>query len=232
MARILYSGVVSELKGSVKGTTYQRNCSGSIAKGKNNARFKASDWQASEQKVFAYLSGLWNSTPFGYKDEWNSFAADYQRTDFWGNLKNITGYQWFLSINRAAYLIGAEWVDQPPDNNDTAALPVIHLGATSSNVYAYFNSPQDLSGMMCVVMCSGPRRSTANTSRQPYIFMDYDGDDVIETIDFTDRWEEVFGIAWGDYYALDQAGLIGWAYSINLDNFVSSEYSPMAWSKL
>jgi hypothetical protein len=231
MARILYSGSVSEMKGSIKGTTYQRNCAGTIAKGKNNAKFKASQEQGLSQKVFAYLTSEWNKISFGYKDEWNSFAAAHTRTDFWGNSKTISGLQWYLSINRAAYLLGESLLENPPEDADVASLPTISMHATSNTLYAGFVTPQDLTGMMCVILCSGPRRSTSASSRPPYLFMIVDGDGVIETIDFLAEWEAAYGISWASYYANNNAGLLGFAYAINLDNFVSSSYSPMAWAK-
>jgi len=229
MARILYSGIVSELKGSVKGTTYQRNVAGSIAKGKNNARFSPSTFQSSELTDFSYIASIWNALDWDHKDDWGGFATYNKRTDFWGNVKSISGYNWFMSINRNALLAGDElWTDVPEDAN-IQAIPPYSIDVTSSYGRINFGAPVDLSDLTLIVNATGPRRATSLSSRQMILYLKQVTGSGIQYVYFHTEWSTAYGITWSEFYALPNAGLWLLPYSISKLNDVSSQYSANAW---
>lgn len=230
MARILYSGIVSELKGSIKGTTFQRNSSGSIAKGKNNSRFSPSAAQSYELSDFSTIAALWNGIAFGYKDEWNSFALANPRTDFWGVVKNISGYQWFMSVNRALSLIGLPLVEQGTYDSSVLPVPTYFMQASASYIRMNFYSPLNLSDRVIIVNATGPRRFSSGTSRQAMFYLKQVTGSSIQIIDFTSEWEALFQITWASFYAQFNAGLVIYPYAVNTYNGVSSAYNLGYWS--
>lgn len=232
MARILYSGIVSELRGSVKGTTFQRNASGSIAKGKANSRFASSQAQQYELSDLAIIADLWNSIPFGYKDEWRAFAEDNDRTDYWGRVKSISGYNWFMSINRNYSLISHALQEQVVGDAYTLPVPAHTIEASSSYIRMNFGSPLNISDRYVILNTTGPRRASASTTRQSMWYLKQVTGSAVQYIDFTAEWESFFGMSWTTFYAQSNAGLVIFPYSIRLENGVSSSYHISYWSKL
>jgi hypothetical protein len=226
----MYSGIVSELRGSVKGTTFQRNAAGSIAKGKNNSRFSPSNAQSYELADFSTIASLWSNMAFGYKDEWNVFANANPRTDFWGNVKNITGYQWFMSVNRALSLIGSTLIEQGTYDSTVLPVPTYTLQASSSYIRMNFGAGLNLSDRYIIVNVTGPRRYSSSKSRQAIFYVKQVTGNPIQYIDFTSEWETFFGITWASFYAQYNAGLVVYPYSINIFNGVSSAYNIGYWS--
>ena len=231
MARILYSGIVSELKGSVKGTSFQRNAAGSIAKGKANSRFAPSTLQSAKRNFLARLAAHWMALDFGQKDAWNQYALDYPRVDFWGVTKQLSGIQWFMSINQALYIAYSIFLDDPPVDNAILPVPTCFLHATSSSLYLDFGSLLDISDRAIVVQATGPRRYTSSLSRQQRFFMAVFSSESIRYLDFMAAWEAFFGMDWATYYAMSGAGVMSYSYAVNASNGISSSLYTTDWYK-
>jgi hypothetical protein len=231
MARILYSGIVSELRGSVKGSTFQRNASGSIIKGKNNSRFSPSENQQYELTDLAAIAALWNYIPFGFKDEWQNFAVMYPRVDYWGRSKQISGYNWFMSINRNYSLISHAVQEQVPGDANVLPVPAYSIEASGSYIRMNFNAVLDLSDRYIILNTTGPRRASAGSSRQSMWYIKQVNDGAVQYIDFTSEWEAFFNMTWATFYAQNNAGMVLFPYAISLVNGVSSAYNIGYYSK-
>jgi hypothetical protein len=113
MARVTYGPLITELAGSIGGITFQRNSSGSIARLKPNKPVNSSWLQQARQTVLSTVIALWPTLSFAQQTGWNNFAAAHDHADEYGNMKTISGFQWFVSCNlnlataSAAYIMAA-----------------------------------------------------------------------------------------------------------------------------
>lgn len=225
MARVLYTGSVSEIRGSVAGSTYQRNPSGTIVKNKNNQRFSSSNNQLLSQQSFSQIATMWSGISAGNKDEWNAFAHTFSRTDFYSRVKSLNGFQWFGSINRNLLLVGAATLDAPPADANVIALPTFTLTYSSSTLDFNFLTPQDLTSYYVVCFATAPTNSIAFASRTQKLFLKRFTGNPISTVSLKSEYEALYGVNWSDLFTLNTCVVKFNFFTVSLLNGVSSAYT-------
>ena len=75
MARIIYSALVTQIKGSVGGTTFQSNAYGFTIKNKASVVKPRTMLQERSKKFFASATGAWRKLSQTNRDTWVSWAA-------------------------------------------------------------------------------------------------------------------------------------------------------------
>jgi len=114
MARIIYSPVVTEIKGSIGGMTFQKNASGAIARLKPKKAKTNTQKQKDQQPRTKLLQQYWQNLTLAQKIEWNTFAGNHNKIGLNGQEKKLTGYQWFLTINQNRLLFDNAMLSVPP----------------------------------------------------------------------------------------------------------------------
>lgn len=77
MARIIYSGLVTSIRGSVGGTTFQNNAYGFTVKNKANMIRPNSAQQELRKLIFSKSVKAWGGLTTGQRNDWNAWAATY-----------------------------------------------------------------------------------------------------------------------------------------------------------
>jgi len=114
MARIIYGSIITDIKGSIGGITYQKNGSGSIARLKPRKTKANTQKQRDQQPRLKGIQREWNELTLANKILWNDFASVNNKIGLDGNPKTLTGYQWFLTINQNRALFGDTSLLDPP----------------------------------------------------------------------------------------------------------------------
>jgi len=200
MARVTYGSGVTELAGSIGGVTYQKNASGNIAKLRANPTVNPTSLQAGYQTNMAKLISYWPTLSQANKDAWNAFAAAHNHTTPWGEIKTLSGYQWFLSINltrikRYTPPLSSppSWVSESAPNSFTLAATVGYLRLEWVPAYNPFKSLQ--------FFLSLPLRQSSLKLRRSLFFVGYrDGSSAMDYYDVTSRFESLANISWGAFY--------------------------------
>lgn len=99
MARITYSGFVTDIRGSIGGTTFQRNASGYTVKNKPNIVRLQSDLQLVQRRRFDRIVRGWLEITQAQRDSWNAFAISHPTPSKHNPSSMLTGYQYFLKFN-------------------------------------------------------------------------------------------------------------------------------------
>ncbi len=114
MAKVQYAAPVTALRGSVGGWTFQTNRSGQIVrlrpKGLQSPSSKQSNSISSNLQLVSAFSQL---TP-NQKIDWDSFALANTHTDRFGNIRTLTGQNWFISINRNRLVLSLSIIENAP----------------------------------------------------------------------------------------------------------------------
>ena len=224
MARVLYTGSVAEFRGSVAGSTFQRNSAGTIVKAKNNQRFSSSVLQLGSQQSFAQIVSLWNNINPSFKPEWNDFATDNARTNFYGRVLHLNGFQWFNLINRNLITIGLSPISEPPSDANVFTLPGFYIDFDSTTITLHFSSPANLTNAYVLVFATSPTSRTAIQSRVQKLFITKFTGNPVSSADLTAGWEAAFGTSWA---SIVSSGIftIGFSiYTISKLNGVSSAF--------
>lgn len=75
MARIIYSGLVTKISGSIGGTTFQANAYGFTCKNKPNMIKPNSSFQQQRKLAFGRAVKLWSGLTTPQRNDWNTWAS-------------------------------------------------------------------------------------------------------------------------------------------------------------
>lgn len=115
MARVQYGGGVTAFKGSINGTTFQRNKSGEIARHRPANVYSFKTRQQNNINLFSVVRELWLTLTDIEKEGWNTYASLNPFVDYWGASKTLSGYNYFMSCNINLYNAGRSFTTLEPD---------------------------------------------------------------------------------------------------------------------
>jgi hypothetical protein len=165
MARILYGPLATDLKGSIGGITFHSNASGTIVKRKPNQLNKGNALQVESQSVFSTFRAAWGALASASQVLWNAFADLHNRTNYFNEVKILTGYNWFLSININANLCSQSLLTDPPAYVLPANPGTFVIILSPTHLFVVFTGTYDHSGVYLFVYFTPPLRSQSLTNR-------------------------------------------------------------------
>lgn len=223
MALIELALPVTSIKGSVGGVTFQQNRSGQIMRTRPKTHKSSSfKQQVSHQDHQRFLSD-WQGLSFTNRQLWNDYADVWQKPDFFGTDKNLTGQNWFESINRNLDTVGSSPVFSPPAHILPENIVLFSLLATSTFIritfFTFFNPPDNA----LFIRLTGPTRRVSDTIRSELRFAGIFFPGPYSNLDLTALWEQTFNMSWPP-----SAVFTGWRICVSLQtcNVVSGLISP------
>ena len=208
MARVTYGESITEYAGSIGGVTFLRNASGPIAKLRSNPPVNPSPNQSKYQTNMAKLVSFWPTLSQAQKDSWNAIAAVHDHTTPLGEIKTLSGYQWFISCNLSILLIGYSILATAPG---WVAVPVpssFVLQTSATYIRGYWSTPiPDTYGKL--LYCTLPLRQSSIKLRRSLFSLAYKASGTaVEYWDFTTKFEALAGVTWADFYASSNCSII------------------------
>lgn len=208
MARVTYGSGVTDYKGSIGGITYQNNTAGAIARLRTRAVVNPTANQAAYQNRMSYLVSLWPTLTQVQKDTWDAFAAANDHTTPWGDIKTLSGYQWFLSCNLRRLLYHSTtlssapvWSIQAPPDAFTIETSATYIRVAWSPNY---DAPEDL-----IAYCSLPlKQSSLKLRRSLFWIKNYYTAPSLANWDLTSEIEALFNVTWATFYANSSCNII------------------------
>lgn len=204
MARVTYGSEITELTGSIAGTTFQRNFSGNIARSRPNKIINPSNLLGQKQLLLSSLVNTWTQLSESNKAGWNALAAAHDHTDPWGNVRTISGYQWFLSCNLNLAVINGSQISVAPAYSLPDPPPSYSILYQSDAFLIVFSETYDPDPDTLVIYATPPVRTTSSKSRISTFVLDVGSTPDTDTIDIAYSYYEKFG------YTIDQ--LISFQY--------------------
>ena len=200
MARVTYGSGITDYEGSIGGITSQHNTSGPIAKLRPNPIVNPTALQASYQQRLSYLVSFWPTLTQVQKDSWNTFAAAHDHTTPWGDVKTLSGYQWFLSCNLRRMIYHSTplssapvWAIQAPPVSFTLQLTLAYIRPAWSPAY---DAPGDL-----IAYVSLPLRQASLKLRRSLFFLKYYRNaPALNSWDLTTETAALYNVTWFDFY--------------------------------
>ena len=99
MARVVYSALVQNLKGSVAGSTFQNNRYGFTMKSKGRSAIPRNQNQVLAKNIIGFLSAFWISLSDFNRAQWSAWAGFYPIYAKYNSLKPINGREYFMKAN-------------------------------------------------------------------------------------------------------------------------------------
>jgi hypothetical protein len=193
MARVTYGSLITKLTGSIAGTTFQQNFSGSIARSKPNKIINPSNLLGSKQLDLAVLVSQWNQLTSSQKSGWNSLASSYSHTDPWGNVKKISGFQWFMSNNLNLAAINAGRIGDAPSYLLPPPPPSYSLLFQATQLLIQFSKSYDPTPYTLIIYATPPVRTTSLKTRIAVFIIDFGSIPSGADLDIASQYEVKFG---------------------------------------
>lgn len=194
MARVQYGGGVTAFRGSIAGNTFQRNTSGEIVRNRASRAKATTPLMSTIQARTFYLLSTWGSLTASQQLAWNTFAGLHPRTNFFGQEKTLSGFNFYVAINSGLILQGFDITDTPPAFTLPAALTAIVPAVDLTTLSIEVELPGGQSDTQLIIYTTPPiKRTTLNFRQQlrlTYVAPISDPDD----LDITANWETTHGI--------------------------------------
>lgn len=197
MARVQYGGGVTAFAGSLAGNTFQRNPGGEIVRARTRNNRSITLKQSTQQlRQFSQLVA-WRNLTLGQQTQWNGFAGSFTRTNIFGQLKTLSGFNWFTLINQNLALQGEATISVPPTYAEPDAIEDVEITFPGGGLHIEGNFTALSDRTSVVIFTTGPLTRTVGSFRQ---FLRYTSIEVgdFDTFDFNIEaaWEATHGLAW------------------------------------
>jgi hypothetical protein len=104
----------SEARGALGGFVYNTWRGISTVRTRVTPLTEYSDAQIALRILSASCTARWKAISQATRDKWAFYAKNHLDSDWTGNPKRLSGYNWFLRINVRILLVGGAIVDTPP----------------------------------------------------------------------------------------------------------------------
>lgn len=195
MARIIYSALVESIRGSIKGTTFQRNRYGYTVKGKPNMISPYRLLQRYRQSQFASNARKWRQITDTNRTQWNSYAENFPIPSRLNPDSNLSGFDYFLKYHNWLTLFDLTGLlADPGSTQDAFTIDDITLTLNAGSLVLLVQMLDTPSNCKCLMFLTPPiplGREFVNITPRFMIKVD----EVIGSFtgNVTDAYEDAFG---------------------------------------
>lgn len=132
MAVFKYGAFITDIAGSVGGTTFKRSPTLPVIQNKSFGGSKSKLFSNNQLNGISLIWSKWSKLTSLERTDWNYQATQFQFLDKFGNLKNLTGRQLFTKLNIQLLPVGSEVLDPTVIHNDLSAIELQEFDLTIS----------------------------------------------------------------------------------------------------
>jgi hypothetical protein len=195
MARILYTGSVAEIRGSIAGSTYQRNRAGTIVRKRTFARFSGSPEQNDQKVLLATIAAKWSILTIAQKTFFENEALDLVYVDKFGQSKTLNGYQYYQLVNQNRSILGLDLLTSPVSGAVQPDLCYTEITCNLSGLFIDLDARIYGTDYAQVFYVSAPLRKSRSEARPLCILLGFE-EMVTQRlqVDITDLYNSRFGV--------------------------------------
>lgn len=130
MAKIKFGALMVDMRGKQGGTVYSRNKGGAYSKNKVTPLNPRSTAQQLQRSLMASSAGAWRSLTQDQRNAWNENAANFPRTDVFGDTVILSGNALHNQLNLNLTKVGLSPISVCPTPADVFNTPIDLVTAT------------------------------------------------------------------------------------------------------
>ena len=203
MALVQLSGIVSNIKGSIGGTTFSAIRAGTIAKKRVPGKRLLNTKQAIALNYSLLSTYAWVQLSNAQKIVFNNYALANASTDRYGVVKQLTGFQWFKILNQNSLYFTGSGITAPPAYGIPLPPPSFTVTLASDEIEVTWSLPIDITNYFWFCYTTPPIRGNARLQRGAYRITDVRGIDISTAFDLRPYWNEAHNL---DYDAIAASG--------------------------
>ena len=192
MARIIYGAIVESIRGSIGGTTFQKNAYGYTVKKKPNIIRPNRSAQNRQKKYLAYATQSWGALSDAQRTDWNTWASTYPQYAKHNSSSQLSGYSVFVRTHVFLFM-SAESVVTAPNYSlaeaDTNTATITTNGTDLDFVFTSFTDDDEWNILVNVSRQFGAAQNFIGT--KPRFMFDMTNSD--STTAFESEYAGVFG---------------------------------------
>jgi len=114
MAKVYYGSQVTDIIGSIGGLTFQTANQSTIVRGRPVSSNAPTVYQQAQNVLFGQAVSAWGALSQSDQALWSTFASAHTKVDYYGTLKSLSGYNWFVSLYITASVLSLTPLTVPP----------------------------------------------------------------------------------------------------------------------
>jgi hypothetical protein len=114
VALVTYAPLVTAIKGSIGGVTFQANTAGQICRARTRPYKPVTEKQRTVLPKLTIWLPIWRTLDLDTQVLWNDFATAHPHTDFYGRVRHLTGFNYFCRLNSQLIRAYQTYITVPP----------------------------------------------------------------------------------------------------------------------
>lgn len=114
MAKIKFGMMMTDARGKLGGQVFSKNRAGAYIRTKVSPVNPRTSTQMTSRSILGSLSTSWNDITDAQRESWNKAVSQWQKTDIFGDLKQPTGKNLFVRLNKNLVQSGQPSIDVAP----------------------------------------------------------------------------------------------------------------------
>lgn len=196
MAKVQFGIIVTDVTGSIGGVTFQKNASGSIIRRRSFPASGIPDGKTGIQVALFSLLQTWQGLTLTQKNTWNIFAGANPKTNKFGQLKKLTGLNWYTSVNFQRRELGLADFTVPPVNSIPEVVSSLEVTIKLTKLEITLGGPFDFGDNSILVWGTQPTTRSTSTVNQLLKKLTTLTTGPIGTFDITAAWTAATGFPW------------------------------------
>jgi len=196
MALVEFGALVTSLKGSIGGWTFQRNRSGNIVRLKPRTTVNPTSKQTVIQSEFVSLIQGFQALTTAQKLLWDDFATLNTKENKFGFAKTLSGQNWYQSVNFQRERLGLARLLVPPANLLPEQIVAFDLTVNLSKIEISNIFPNDPTDTGILIATTTANTLLTDKQRSAFRETKVETGGPFGTIDITAQWEATHGINW------------------------------------
>jgi hypothetical protein len=221
MALVQLGTIITNIKGSISGTTFSNCRNGTVAKKRVTGKRLTTTKQADSLNTSKLITNAWNALSVLQQNDFNAYALANTFTDRYGVTKKLTGFQWFKQLSYASYYWSGTTLIIPPAHATPSALPSFTVSLNTTTMQFTWSTPIDPGTLYLLFFTSPPIKQNMLLSRSAYRLTDIRALSYGSTFNFTSAWEQAHGLTYSAIAASGKYNINVLVVPINKASFVS-----------
>lgn len=194
MALVQFGAIVTDISGSIGGWTFQRNRGGNIVRLRGNKTKFPTNKQSVQQNQLNTFISLFQQLTQVQKDLWNAFAVANTKENQFGQVKTLSGFNWFFSINANRVLFSLSILNSPPTHITPVGVQDYDINLTDTTIGIEFSPAFNPTDTGLLLRATSPISRTSTSFRAATRFIQTSITTPFTVIDITADWETGIGI--------------------------------------
>jgi hypothetical protein len=176
MASIKYSGFISDVRGSVNGSTFSKNHYGSYMKNKVSPIIPITPFVSKARANLSFFASSWRTLTQSQRDSWKAFASNMTFFNKFGDSYTPSSFNVFCMINMNSFNIDGSFLAESPLYVNPSISELISVTFEDTDVYHMFvnsRSQYTPNNSYLLVYCSNPLSIGTNYIQNRLYFVGY-----------------------------------------------------------